>query len=143
MNPSARSKSFCKLPQIKEEIYFLNQKNIPVSFVAVAETWLKDFITDAQLHIDNYNLYRSDRVKSKNGGTLLYAHDSIVIDSFSSYDDDTCNGVICLSSKSGCIISCVYRPPNACQTSFSLLLKFLDTFITTHNKLNKLSILLF
>ena len=50
---------------------------------------------------------------------------------------------MCLSTKSNCIIACVYRPPNTDIESFSNLLGFISTFIDTHNKLDKLQIFLF
>lgn len=143
MNPSVKSKGFYKLHQITEVLNNFKQKNIPVSFVAIVETWLKDYITDAQLNICHYNVYRSDRSKSKNGGALLYIHESIIIDIFDSFDDDTCNAVICLSSKSNAIICCIYRPPSAGQNSFINMLNFISRFIDTHNKSDKLKTFLF
>ena len=56
---------------LKEEVSTLNKQNILVPFIAVVETWIKPFISDSQLHIDNYNVFRADRKFSKNGGTLL------------------------------------------------------------------------
>ncbi len=143
MNPSVRSKSFSKLPLIIEQIEHFNKQNIQVSFLAIVETWLKDHITAAQLHIKDYNLYRSDRAVSRNGGSLLYIHNSIVIDSFLCYDDDTCNGVVCFSKKSNCIICSVYRPPNSSQLSFFNLLQFVSNFISSNNANDKIKVFLF
>ena len=143
MCPSLRSKSFWKVNKLTEDIDKLSKKGTPVSFLAIAETWLKNYITDAQVSIPNYNVFRADRTVSKNGGALLYVHDSIVVDNFSSFDDDTCSGVICLSTQSSCFIACVYRPPSASVESFSNLLIFISEFINAHNKLDKMKIFLF
>ena len=143
INPSLRSKSFWKLQKLTEKIESFNKKNTPVSFVALAESWLKSHISDAQLKIDNYNIFRSDRKVSKNGGVLLYIHHKIIIDSFSSFDDDTCSAVVCLSTKSRCIISCIYRPPNSGRDSFSNVLNFISQFINLNNNLDKLQCFLF
>ena len=143
INPSLRSKSFHKIRYLSERINHLNHKKQPVSFMAIVETWLKEHITDAQLHIQDYNIYRSDRSISKNGGVMLYIHNSITIDTFSLFDDDTCSAVICLSKNSNCIICCLYRPPNSSYNSFRNTISFLNNFILSHNTLDKLQIFLF
>ena len=73
----------------------------------------------------------------------LYIHQNIIIDSFSSFDDDTCNAVVCLSTKSNCIISCLYRPPGCDLGSFSNALNFISDFINSNNNLDKLQCFLF
>ena len=143
MNPGLRSKSSSKLCMLKEEVNNLAKNNVYVPFIAVVESWLKPFITDAQLNIENYNVYRSDRKLSKNGGALLYTHKDIIIDSSYSFDDNTCNGVVCFSKKSNCFIISVYRPPGSSEQSFSDLLNFLDNCITQHNAFEKLNIYIF
>ena len=143
MKPSPNSRSFWKLPKLKEEITFLNKKHLNVPFVAVAESWLKPEVTDVELTIPDYNIYRSDRIKSSRGGVILYVHQNIIIDNFSIFDDDVCQGVICLSSLSKCIIACVYRPPTASPSSFSSLLLFLNNFILQHNSSNTNTLLTF
>ena len=127
-----------KLQMFKTEIIKLKNSSTYVPFVAVAETWLKPHIADAQLCIDGYNIFRGDRNFKKNGGVLLYIHNDIIIDSSSSYDDGICNGVICISRKSKCFICCIYRPPNSGEDSFSRLLKFIDNFMAVHDPINKL-----
>ena len=96
MNSSANSKSSWKLPRIKYELFSLNKNNFSVPFIALAETWLKDDITEAEINIENYNVYRADRQRSAHGGVLLYVHEKIVIDSFLTFDDDICQGVFLL-----------------------------------------------
>ena len=108
-----------------------------VPFIGIAESWLKPFITDVQLNMENYNIYRADREHSRNGGSLLYIHRDIIVDISSSYDDDICSGVACLSKKSNCIIVCLYRPPGSSEQSFSKLLDFFSTFFALHNPLNR------
>ncbi len=140
MNPGLRSRSSSKLFFLKEDISCLNKENIFVPFIAIGETWLKPFVADAQLHIEGYNIYRSDRKLSRCGGALLYIHKDIVIDTFSEFDDDTCNGVACLSKSSNCVLICVYRPPSSSVFSFSSLIDFLDNFIVQNNSSGKFSI---
>ena len=98
MNPSLRSKSSYKLQYLMEKVDYFKQNNILVSFLAIVESWLKDHVTDAQLHIPDYNIYRCDRSVSKNGGALLYIHNSITIDNFSLFEYDICSAVVCLTT---------------------------------------------
>ena len=118
MNPSLRRKNFYKIQAIMDEINYLKNINLIVPFIAIAESWLKEHITDSQINIFNYNVYRSDRKVSKNGGALVYIHKSILIDIYESFDDDICNAVACLSKNAKCIIICIYRPPNSRRTVF-------------------------
>ena len=87
MNPSATSRSQWKLPNIREMIQEKTSKDQVVPFVAICETWLKPDITDAEISITNYDVFRADRTKSQHGGVAIYAHQYLAIDDFVSYDD--------------------------------------------------------
>ena len=143
MTPSPRSRSFSKLPKLKEEIDNIINSGMTVPFIAITESWLKDHIHDSQIYIDNFNVFRSDRKVSKNGGVVLYIHDKITVSDISYFDDDTCGGVICVCKNVKCIIACVYRPPNCAKISFSNLLNFVSEFIISHNPLNKMNVIIF
>ena len=75
---------------LKEEVLKLNNMKIYIPVIAVAESWLKPSIANAQVNIPDYNIFRADRELSKNGGVLLYIHEDIVIESSSSFDDNFC-----------------------------------------------------
>lgn len=142
-NPSARSKSFWKIPRIKEELSTLNKQKIAVPFVALAETWLKNEITDAEIKIPGYAIFRSDRAATPHGGVLLYVHQKIPIINFSCYDDNICQSVICFSKVNKCIIGVLYRPPTCSFQSFSNLLDFLNKFILEFNSTNNCYVYIF
>ena len=141
MNPGLNSRSFWKIGRLRELIANATKQGIFTPFIAIAESWLKPFIPDAHLHLDNYHIFRADRLGPKNGGALLYIHNTIPIEKSLSYDDDTCNCVVCLSTVKKCIVASLYRPPNSSSESFSKVLNFLDEFITKYN--NKLNIIVF
>ena len=143
MDPSPRSKSFHKIHHLRKEVDRLVEIGYSVPFVAITESWLKDHITDAQINIDNFNTFRSDRKISGHGGTVLFVNKKIIINEISYFDDNFCSGIICLSRPTKTIFSCIYRPPNSGRDSFSKLLAFLAKFIITHNSSDKLKILLF
>ena len=130
MCPSLRSKSFYKLQMLKDEVLSLKQQSIFVPFIAITESWVKPCISDG-------------REVSKNGGVLLYVHNSIIIDTSSTYDDNVCSAVICLSKSRKCIISSVYRPPGSSDASFKNLVNFIQKFFYTHNNTSEYSTLIF
>ena len=88
-------------------------------FVMLTETWLRNHL-DAELHIKNYSIYRSDRTRPKkkrgrcSGGAAIYIRDDIAAsaDILLKYS----NGVVellCLYIKSENLVLCViYRQPN-------------------------------
>ena len=143
MNPSIRSKSFFKIQLLREEIDRLSNDNIYVPFITVAETWLKPFISDHQLSIDRYTVYRADRKRSKNGGVLIFVNNDITIDFSFSYDDDICNAIICVSKQNKIIVGCIYRPPSADDISFSNMLCDINKFIEEHSAEDKFDTVLF
>ena len=65
ITPSARSVQRWKNDYIKGLIETnLNKKYI---FIALTETWLKSFMSDSQISINDYNVYRADRKKRERG----------------------------------------------------------------------------
>ena len=86
MSPSATSKSRYKLPYFVEE--HLQNDEVYIPYIALTETWLKSFITDAQIAIENYHTVRADRKNRERGGTMMYIHDNVATTEEDSYDND-------------------------------------------------------
>ena len=96
MIPSAHSASRFKLTEfIEEHIQNLDRPKEDIPFIVLTETWLKSYITDAQIAIPDYEVVRQDRMKRLRGGVLLYVHKSLPISDIVKFDDDTCEGIIC------------------------------------------------
>ena len=93
--------------------------------IALSETWLKPKHSDAQISIENYTIFRSDRIKRGRGGTLLYMHKSIPITSSDKYDDDVCQAIFLKSIPMSLMIACIYKPCDTSASSFSKVLSFL------------------
>ena len=47
-----------------------------MKIAGITESWSSADINDAELQIDNFDVYRKDRLNQK-GGVLLYVHKSI------------------------------------------------------------------
>ena len=132
LNPSARSSSRWKLPYIRNKV-LQKTKHIPVPFIALTETWLKPYIHDAQLDLENYNISRCDRSTRVGGGVLLYSHDSIPITNLQTFDDQTCQVLLCTCESSKVIVCVLYRPPDASLSSFKTCLSFISDYIADND----------
>ena len=129
MNPSIVSQRD-KIKFLEETIH-TSEKFIPV--VVTCETHLEDGIMDPEVNISEYNLYRSDRITRKCGGTSIYVHHSIQIDNIEKYSDSVCEAVLLYSKLLNQVIIGVYRPPHGhpgldINTSFKNLLKSIELF---------------
>ena len=98
--------------------------------LGISESWLKSYITDAQIHIKDYVPIRSDRSIRKGGGAILYIHEKIPIsdEDRDHFDDITCQASLCILQTISTILINVYRPPK----SFSNLLKHVQSYLDKH-----------
>ena len=108
INPSARSSSMWKIPYLANEVQNRAASNC-IPFIALTETWLKPCVQNAQLHIDNYNIFRCDRSTRVGGGVLLYAHQDLPITNVVMYDDKVCQLLMC-TCESSKMIMCHVSP---------------------------------
>ena len=132
LSPKATSTTRWKIPYISEHI--LNSKDRFVPFMGITETWLKGYITDAQVHIENYSVFRSNREMRKNGGALLYVHNSYIVSSSESFRDQFYNCIILKIEELNCITAAVYRPPDCPTSSFNKALLSIQTFIDCNSE---------
>ena len=123
VSPAAQSDCRWKIPFIKRTIA---SSTPPPAVIAITESWLKDYITDAQVSIEGYRVYRSDRDKRKGGGCLLYLHDQLLVNDICRYKDRENNMVCCYLEASHTIVATIYRPPDSDPLSFSSLLSCLQ-----------------
>ena len=104
-------------------------KNHSIPFIALTETWLKSYIKDAQLHIPNYVVSRSDRDKHTGGGVLLFSHQNIPVSEKFEFDDGICQGLICKFDTVKMYVIAAYRPPDASNESSAALIEFMSSMI--------------
>ena len=107
------------------------KKPYPPPFIAITESWLKSYITDAQVEIENYQTLRSDRPIRVGGGCLLYVHDQLVITETDHYEDRSNNMIMCYIKSSNTICATVYRPPGPDTPGFTKLLNQVQANIDT------------
>ena len=122
MNPALSSKSCWKTPYLEE---FIRDTPEFVPFVSVTETWVKQYNTDGQMTIRNYNLFRTDRRSRIRGGVALYIHNSIVVDDYWSFDNKFCEVGIAHLKSSSTVIIVLYRPQDTSLPNFTDALQFI------------------
>ena len=109
------------------------QDNHLIPFVALTETWLKSYISYAQLQIPGYDITRCDRESRVGGGVVLYSHESMPQTSHDIFDDGICQGLFAVFEASKVCIANIYRPPNETAESFMAFLQFLRKNIEAIN----------
>ena len=129
MDPSINSRCHYKVPYLRT---YLELENTDYLAIAITETWLRSYIEDSQISLPNYQQpFRSERSQRGRGGALLYIKKELPITKVDCFNDEVCQAVICLSPPTKLVIGCVYKPPDASQQSFTAVLKFLQTFISS------------
>ena len=119
VSPAATSTSRWKIPFIQKML--ADESYLP-PFIAITESWLKGYITDAQVNMENYQAIRSDRPDRVGGGCLLYVHDQLVITQSDHYEDRNNNMIMCYLKSCNTLFAVVYRPPGKDTPGFKTLL---------------------
>ena len=97
-----------------------NELNIMVDdikphIIGITESWAHKDITDAELGLEGYVMFRKDRIGKKGGGVLLYIKDTIPAYEVQLQDEADCNEAIWCNLVTGhttVTIGVVYRCPN-------------------------------
>jgi hypothetical protein len=90
------------LPSLAYTIY--------IPFIALTETWLTPFTTDAQISIPQYNVFKADRItRGSHGGALLYIHSDLPVTNIFIFSDDHCSSVICTLNSLDTIVASIRR----------------------------------
>ena len=127
ISPKATSKTKWKIPYISETI--LNKKGSFVPFLAITESWLKEYMSDAQIKVENYNSFRADRNLRTQGGTLLYIHDTLLVSDVQKYDNKVCSCIMATIEELNCIIASIYRPPDASPCSYKNTMAMVQNYL--------------
>src|SRR6516225_9550044 len=96
---------------------YLNEEDVDI--IGITETWLNSSISDSEVAIEGYNLYRKDRcsdVKSRGGGVALYIGNDLTAVCCEEIADDRYKECIFCSVESNnkkTIVGVCYRPPNS------------------------------
>ena len=129
----AGNSSRWKLPFIRETL--INDSTCPpVLALAVTETWFTSSISEAQVELENYYCFRSDRAGRKGGGCALYLHKKVVPSNHVAIDDCQHNMVAVYIESLHTLIAVVYRPPSSADENFIQIMDQLQEMIDIYGK---------
>ena len=89
--------------------------DIKPHIIGITETWANNDITDAELGLEGYAMFRKDRMGRRGGGVLLYIKDNIPAYVVQLQEEADCNEAIWCKLVTGhttVTIGVVYRCPN-------------------------------
>ncbi len=81
--------------------------------MALTETHLTSNISDAELHIPNYVIYRTDRKERSHGGVAMYIREDITVTVLLSHSNSVCDTLMVHIRQLDVVICTTYRPPDA------------------------------
>ena len=65
-----------------------------ISVLCLQESWLKDDILEAEVHIDEYRTYRQDRGgRRKGGGVITYVSTALTVTQEERYTNGVCDAI--------------------------------------------------
>ncbi len=83
--------------------------------IGITESWANNDITDAELGLEGYVMFRKDRMGRRGGGVLLYIKETIPVYEIQLQEEADCNEAIWCKLVTGhttVTIGVVYRCPN-------------------------------
>ena len=93
------------------------QSNAP--FIVLTETHLKPEISDAEVAIKGWSLYRADRGPLKShGGVAIYLRNDLIGQLVSVHSNNQCETLVVKIKTLNLLLMCVYRPPDATFENF-------------------------
>ena len=110
----------CVCLNVRNIINKKNELNIMVDeakphIIGITESWANNDITDAELGLDGYVMFRKDRIGRRGGGVLLYIKETIPAYEVQLKEEADCNEAIWCKLVTGhttVTIGVVYRCPN-------------------------------
>ena len=130
MAVDAKSISSYKLEYLRD---FLKSHKAFVPVIAITESWLKSYVSDAQINIPAYTAHRCDRHSRTRGGCLTYIHEDIPVGESSILDNRFCEAVITPLEKVQTAVINIYRPGNTPLSKFLEVINFIQNFINSVN----------
>ena len=93
------------------------ESNAP--FIVLTETHLKPEILDAEVKIEGWSLYRTDRGPLKShGGVAIYLRNDLIGQLVASHSNNQCESLVVKVKTLNMLLMCVYRPPDATVENF-------------------------
>ena len=132
ISPAATGETKWKLPYLKNEL-LQDKDSAHTLFFGITESWLQEHFTDAQVKVECYECFRSDRSGRIGGGCILYVHEQLVVTADYSFRDRCNNLVVVYIASLHTIVAVLYRPSDAPDADFGKMLSELQNCIDVHS----------
>lgn len=100
----------------------LTFQDIRPLFIGISETWLDDSISDSEIELSGYSVYRHDRKNRRGGGVALYVLENVKHTLRRDLEDDfEAIWIEMQLNKVKYLIGCVYRAPDKSLEVFDYL----------------------
>ena len=98
------------------------------AILGISETWLNNTITDGEVSISSFTLYRKDRKGKRGGGIMVYVHNSRRCRCRDDLENDDIEAIwLELHLRSRTILLCnVYQPPSSDVSSLSSIINMVE-----------------
>ena len=103
-------------------------KETNAPFICVTESHLNPDILDAEITIQGYDVFRSDRVGRSHGGVITYVRKDLVVKTELKDSNSYCDSLILHIPQMNMVLVNIYRPPNCPEILFSQTLEFISSF---------------
>ena len=80
--------------------------------IGLTETWLCEDIGNAEIQIEGFSVFRSDRSHRTRGGVAAYFRSDLLCKSTLSYSNGVCEALLVKCRKLDIVFGVLYRPPN-------------------------------
>ena len=109
----------CSLVPKVDEIRLLLVRHKDIDFFSITETHLSSHISDDEIGIQGYTIYRLDRqAQSKGGGVGVYVRDCVSVSRRFDLESNSIEGIwleILIAESKNILFGSIYRPPVGSQ----------------------------
>ena len=97
--------------------------------IALTETWLSEDISDAEIQIENFDIFRADRVNCTRGGAALYLRSDLNCKMINHFSNSVVEAVLVKCKKLDMIFISVYRSSNTKTCEWNQAVDFIVSSI--------------
>ena len=97
--------------------------------IFLCETWLDNTISDAEIQMNDYEIFRADRESRSRGGSAIYLRKELQCKKDFSFSNSVVEIVMVKCRKLKSLFICVYRPPSTVNNEWSQAIEALDEAI--------------
>ena len=98
-------------------------------YICLTETHLNPDIIDAEIQLENYTLFRSDRNERSHGGVAIYVRNDLAATMILNDSNSYCDSLVIEIHKLNLILINIYRPPKCPKILFNQTLEAIKVML--------------